>query len=120
MPAVGTPVTDTTQSFFNDASWMGDGQILYIENCGYMQWSFVPGSFSLLNLGTPGNVAPTTTVTTGSKASPGGVQGESTIHYFRATAFTGIVSNTAVASYTIPETGSYYFYGQIQIVNTDT
>lgn len=80
MPAVGANVS----VFVLDTSWMGLGQILFVETAGWMQVDSITSAnqVSLTNLETAGgeyseNAAPATNINAGSKVSPGGMQGQS-------------------------------------------
>ena len=129
-PAVSSAATFNTSS---DASFLRVGQIVYIQSGGYYSVNSAgPSGFNATNLGYPGNAAPGTPFVFPVGVSPGGVKGATgatgpagmngttvlTTNFFRATGFAGIVTNNPVATYTIPATGVYYFYGQLQIVNT--
>lgn len=80
MPAMGGSVSVAV----GDTSWMAVGQILYVQNAGDMQVAAVTTAnlVSLTNLETAGgaysaNAAPGTNITSGSKVSPSGRQGQS-------------------------------------------
>ncbi len=73
MPAIsGTVTVDVDNS-----TWMAPGQIVFVENAGYIRVSSIPDAVSivLFNLGYTGNVAPTTNVASGQTVSPGGLKG---------------------------------------------
>lgn len=79
MPAYGATVSVLVVS----TAWMGVGQVLYVENAGWMRVSAITSAnqVSLENLETAGgeyaeNVAPATNVGAGAKVSPGGLQGQ--------------------------------------------
>lgn len=79
MPANGANVAVLVA----DTSWMVEGQILFIEVCGWMQVASVVSAnqVTLTNLESAGgaystNVPPGTNVNAGSKVSPGGMQGQ--------------------------------------------
>lgn len=60
-----------------DTSWMGTGQVLYVESGGYYEVAGVIDgvTVSLENLGTSGNASPAATVLNASKVSPAGPEG---------------------------------------------
>lgn len=79
MPAELATVTVTVES----TAWMVIGQTIYVENCGYMSVNAINSDTevvltnkedSALGLYSE-NVAPTTTVSSGNRVSPGGIQG---------------------------------------------
>jgi hypothetical protein len=79
MPALGAVVSGVKVV---QSAWMSVGQILYVENAGWMRVDAITDSstVNLENLETAGgaygeNVAPTTTVPSGSTVSCGGLQG---------------------------------------------
>lgn len=72
-PAIGSNVTVSVL----DSTWIGLGQILFLENGGSYSVSSIPTAVSvqLNNLGYTGNAAPATNIPSSSKVSPGGGQG---------------------------------------------
>ncbi len=75
VPAVSSTVNVSVQ----DTSWMGVGQVLFIETAGYYIVSSISSSavVVLQNTGYTGNAAPTTLIAVSQKTSPGGVSGAS-------------------------------------------
>jgi hypothetical protein len=75
MPAVSSNVTVQVSS----SAWMVPGQIVYVQNGGYMRVSSLPSTLTaiLTNLGYTGNVAPTTAVASANKIGAGGLGGAS-------------------------------------------
>jgi hypothetical protein len=79
MPAELANVTVTV----DDSTWMGNGQILFIETAGFMEVQSKPTATSVIlknledttNLLYTDNAAPTTSIPDGSRVSPGGLQG---------------------------------------------
>lgn len=73
--------------------WAQAGQVIYIENAGYYQVvSATATSMVISNLGYAGNIAPSSTISSGKGVSPSGVKGSnSTLEFdrFNATAPTG-------------------------------
>lgn len=70
MPAVSSTVTVPVAS----SSWMSIGQVIYVQDAGYMRVSAVPTttSVTLTNVGTTGNAAATTVIATTRTVSAAG------------------------------------------------
>lgn len=73
MPAVSSTVTVSVAS----STWMSIGQMLYVQDAGYMRVSAVPTttSVTLTNVGTTGNAAATTAIVTARTVSAAGEAG---------------------------------------------
>lgn len=95
VPAIGANVTlAVSNSNPSTGSWAVPGQSVYIENAGYYTVvSSTTTSIVCTNVGTTGNTAPGTTVTSGQQVSPAGVaqpqSGTILYDYFGETATTG-------------------------------
>lgn len=100
---VGNP-GNTTSIAVSDSSWMAVGQVLYIQNAGYVGVVAIPSTntitiSNLENLVTGAysdNAVPTTAIPVSSKVSPGGVQGPN-----------GPGGSNAVLC---PDNGKYYIF----------
>jgi hypothetical protein len=72
MPAVNASVSVSV----GNGSWIGTGQIIYVEGAGYFSASSpAAGSVTLTNLGYGPNAAPATNIEAGAIVSPGGPKG---------------------------------------------
>jgi hypothetical protein len=73
MPAVSGTVTIT----IGNTAWISANQIIYIATAGYLQVSAISSATQVLvtNLNYPGNATAGTVIASGSRVSPGGLQG---------------------------------------------
>jgi hypothetical protein len=73
MPAVSGTVTIT----IGNTAWISVNQIIYIATAGYLQVSAISSATQVLvtNLNYPGNATAGTVIASGSRVSPGGLQG---------------------------------------------
>jgi hypothetical protein len=73
MPAVSGTVTIT----IGNTAWLSANQIIYIATAGYLQVSAISSATQVLitNLNYPGNATAGAVIASGSKVSPGGLQG---------------------------------------------
>lgn len=115
-----TTISSTTYSLnVADTSWMGVGQILYIENSGYYKVVTIstPTDVIVLDLAYTGN---TGTFTTNSIISPGGVSGKNGFLYETVdgngiaatsnTAYDVLVRNSTNTGYTFMTATAYKAY----------
>lgn len=61
----------------DETSWIVDGQVLFVQNLGYVQVSGTPNAthVNVVNLGYPGNAAPASVIAIGNLVSAGGLRG---------------------------------------------
>lgn len=98
-PASGSNVTVA----ISETSWMTDNQIVFVTSGGYYQVISVGSSISatLKNLGYTGNASSSSTITSGARVSPGGLQGiTGTTGPTGATGPTGVKGVTGVTGVT--------------------
>jgi hypothetical protein len=91
MPAVSGTVTIT----IGNTAWISVNQIIYIATAGYLQVSAISSATQALvtNLNYPGNATAGATIASGSRVSPGGLQGPQGAGGAGLNAFTTLSAN---------------------------